>query len=661
MKNKMRILIDELNRASEAYYGGKTELMSDYEWNEKFDELLLLEKQLNFVFDDSPTKNVSHEILTGKREKHEYPALSLPKSKLISDVVKWANNLPVDLSWKLDGMTVVVTWDDGVLTKVVTRGDGEFGNNITHLVDAISNIPKKIDYMGHLVVRGEAVVSYADLDIVNLECGTDYDSPRNLVSGSLNPLTTVENIMNRHIVWIPFTLVHMDDDVESWKEQMSFLKSIGFKVVESEYISNIDNLPNVIEKWSNHVDKLEYPVDGLVVVYDDTVYASKGNMTGHHNTRGGYAFKWEDVVKETTLKYIEWSCSVHSINPVAVFDGIQLENTLVQRASLCNISECERLGIGDVGTSLEVIKANKIIPKVVAAKMVGEFFIPKTCPVCGASTEIKVSDTSGTKVLVCTNDNCVAKNLRKMSRFVSRHGFDITGLSHKKLLDLINKGLIHNFIDILTLPSRADDVKSILFSEDGWGEKSVSNLLNSIEKSLHNVTSENVLYAMCIPMCGRDISKKLTRKYTLSDIVDKAIFDANNDSSTVIDDVDGIGEVKGQSFIQWFAVQHNIDTIRMVMSLCDVKDLIETKSVDSSNKLQGLNFVITGKLNHYSSRDVLKELIEDNGGKVLGSVSATTSYLINNDVNSTSSKNKKAKSLGVEIISEDSFMEKFQL
>lgn len=651
IEQKIKQLISELNAASKAYYGGSAQIMPDAVWNVKFDELSTLERQYNIVFPCSPTQHVSHENIVGEKVTHEFPALSLPKSKSKDDVIKWTQKKSVDLSWKLDGMTLVVTYDGGKLTRVVTRGDGEVGSDITHLSDAIDNIQKVIDYKGHLVIRGEAVISYADFESINEKYDNAYENPRNLVAGSLNPLTQVELIMDRCITWIPFTLVYVEETINSWKERMHYLKTLGFKVVDSELIDNIDALSGIIDKWSDQVEYVQYPVDGLVVVYDDIEYASGGTLTGHHDTRGGFAFKWADEEAETELVDIEWSVSINSINPVAIFKPVRLEGTTVQRASLCNISECERLGIGDIGTKLTVIKANKIIPKVIKASQVGVFNIPAECPVCGHKTIIKTGAT-GTKVLVCDNSQCGAKNISKMSRFVSKYGFDITGLSEKTLIDLVNRGLIASFVDIFDLLNDTYKVANVLSELEGWGPKSIQNLLQSIE-SAKSVKSDNLLYSLCIPMCGRDVSKKLTKKYSLLDIVKLAKDDAMNNTNILMNGIDGIGYVKAAAFIDWFRDTNNVMIIEKLMSLCNV---IDNNNSVSTLSLQGLNFVITGSLEYYSSRDVIKEVIESNGGKVSGSVSSKTNYLINNDVNSSSSKNKKARELNVPIISEYEFM-----
>lgn len=656
---RMKVLIKELNDASNAYYSGEDELMSDHEWNNKFDELTRLEEETGTILEDSPTHKVSDFRSNGDRTKHEYPALSLPKSKDISDVIKWSEGKPVDLSWKLDGLTLVVTYDDGKLVRVVTRGDGEAGDDITHLASAISNIQPTIEYKGHLVIRGEAVISYSDFEAYNRDNDFAYENARNLASGSCNPKRTADAIIDRNLNWIPFTLVHIDDadtsyNMSSWHDRMEYLKSIGFKVVESVRVDN--GLEKFIEEWSNRVADFEYPVDGLVVVYDDVEYAATGKLTGHHDTKGGYAFKWQDEEAETELLNIEWSVSINSINPVAIYKPVRLEGTTVQRASLCNLSECERLGIGGPGTKLTVIKSNKIIPKVIAAKAEGTMTIPKTCPICGGVTEIVVRETKlsadkvkVTKVLTCTNPDCVAKHIRKLTRFVSKHGFDIQGLSESKLMDLVQTKLISDYADILRLPDRSADVKAILCDMDGWGNKSVDNMLTAIEKS-RKVKAANLIYGLCIPMCGRDISKRLAAEYDVSEII---TFASSGNVNAFM--LDGVGEVKAKAIVDWFADAEHRDLADRVMMRSDIID-DKAAANNGSDIFKGVTFVVTGKLNNYASRDLLKEEIELLGGKVAGSVSAKTTYLINNDVNSTSGKNKDAKKYGTRIISEDDYL-----
>ena len=650
--SRMNELIDKLLLASKSYYSGQKEIMSDHEWDTMFDELSKLENESGIVLPNSPTRNVSHEEILGQKEQHEFPALSLPKSKDIDAVIKWADGKDVNLSWKLDGLTLVVTYDNGVLSKVVTRGDGSVGSNITHLAQAIDNIKEEIEYKGHLVIRGECVISYSDFKSYNAKLGNIYDNPRNLAAGSCNPLSTLEQVIDRPLIWIPFTLVHIDDTnnasyaLLSHEGRMKYLESLGFMVVESVKLHS-DAIASTITKWSDRVSEFNYPVDGLVITYDDTVYASAGTLTGHHSTRGGFAFKWQDEEAETVLTDIEWSNSVNSINPVAIFEPVRLEGTTVKRASLCNISECERLGIGSKGTKLTVIKANKIIPKIVSASAVGIFSVPDKCPVCDSKT-IVIKSATGIKTLVCSNDECPAKNISKMTRFVSKHGFNIQGLSERKLIDLLKHNLIKDSFDILTLSDRRDEVINELLDHDGWGEKSIDNLLTEIENS-KIVKSENLLYALCIPGCGRDVSKKIANAYSMDNLI--GLIGKYNKIAIM----DEIGMAKGLSFYNWFSEFDHLADVERLLDQCNV---IEPEAVESG-VLRGISVVITGSLKLYSSRDDLRKVIEREGGKVIGSVSSKTDYLINNDIESTSAKNKRAKDLGVPIISEEEFVSKF--
>ena len=392
---RMQQLVNELNEASDAYYNGQTERMTDYEWDARFDELKRLETETGTTLPDSPTQKVSEDSITGQKEEHEFAALSLAKTKQPGELVKWAEQRPIWISWKLDGLTLVVTYDNGRLSKVVTRGNGHIGTNITHLADAISGIPLTIAHQGHTVIRGEAVISYDDFERFLMESGEDYANPRNLASGSLT-LKDVDEVRQRHIRWIPFTLVYTDIDLNSWGDRMAWLDQQGFKTVERQRVEapSLSSVEACLARFTEKVVSKQnpFPVDGLVICYDDTAYAQTGSVTGHHATRAGLAFKWQDEAADTVLQEIEWSCAASTISPVAIFQPIELEGTTVRRASLCNISECERLGIGGPGTQLSVIKANKIIPKVIAIKQsVGSFIVPSECPVCHAPAKISVA------------------------------------------------------------------------------------------------------------------------------------------------------------------------------------------------------------------------------------------------------------------------------
>lgn len=652
LRQKMQQLVEQLNRASDNYYSGRTESMTDFEWDAKFDELKRLEQESGMVLPDSPTTNVSDGTITGQKEAHEFPMLSLAKTKKPEELVKWAEGRPIWLSWKLDGLTLVVTYDDGKLTKVVTRGNGHIGTNITHLAPAIQGIPATIKNSGHLVIRGEAVISYADFEVFNMEADEAYANPRNLASGSLT-LKDVEEVKRRKIQWIPFTLVYTEEAINSWGERLDWLREMGFNVVKHERISDpsIHNVNKAIEQWTNLVthNQCSFPVDGLVITFDDTAFAATGSITGHHATRAGLAFKWQDEAATTELEYIEWSCAASTISPVAVFKPVELEGTTVKKASLCNISECERLGIGGPGSVLSVIKANKIIPKVIKlVQTIGALEIPHECPVCHHQTRIDISKASGTRTLHCTNEACPAKQLKKFNRFVSKNGMDIDGISEQTLAKFINLGWLNTYADIYRLPNYAQQIASL----EGFGNKSAGNMMRSIEKS-RTVEARKLLYALTIPMCGIDACKRLLDAYSLHELISKAI---KADTPEAFANIPGIGPETSASVVKWFQVEANRNV---------VDDLLKTLNIEQPStqptgaRCEGLTFVITGDVHHYKNRAELKAYIESQGGHVTGSVSKSTNYLINNDVNSTSGKNKKAKELGIEIISEDQFREQF--
>ena len=659
--NQMRTLVEELNRASDAYYNGRGELMTDYEWDAKFDQLKQLESQSGMVLPDSPTHRVSADTTVGKKEEHEFSALSLAKTKQPADLVKWAEGRPIWLSWKLDGLTLVVTYDEGQLTKVVTRGDGHIGTNITHLAQAINGIPQTIHATGHVVVRGEAVISYEDFERFNLESDEEYANPRNLASGSLT-LKDPREVAQRHIRWIPFTLVHTDEEIPTWGARMDWLKKAGLGAVDHERIDNptLEHVEAAIERWTEKVTKREnpYPVDGLVIVYDDAEYAATGSVTGHHATRAGYAFKWADESASTELDHVEWSCAASTISPVAVFRPVELEGTTVKRASLCNISECERLGMGGKGTQLEVIKANKIIPKVIKVKQaVGPFSIPDQCPVCGSPTRVDVSAASGTKTLHCTNAACPAKQLRKFARFVSKQGVNVDGISEQTLQKFINLGWIRDYADIFDLPTHAMEIAAL----EGFGVKSATNIRQSVERA-RKVEARRLLYALSIPLCGQDVCTRLLSAYSLNDLIALAegnvrptdLFTPSAEETLAM--IPGIGPEKAKSFVAWFAQEEHRAVVARLLNVLTVE---QTSTAATGEKCKGLVFVVTGDVHHYKNRNELKAYIESQGGKVTGSVSKSTSYLINNDVTSTSSKNQKAHQFNIPIISEDEFVERF--
>ena len=651
----------ELNEASKTYYNGLAEQMTDYEWDRRFDELKQLEAETGTTLPDSPTQRVSEDTITGQKEEHEFAALSLAKTKKVDELVKWAEGRPIWISWKLDGLTLVVTYDDGRLTKIVTRGNGHIGTNITHLAQAISGIPAEIKATGHIVIRGEAVISYDDFERYVMESGEDYANPRNLASGSLS-VKDPQDIKDRHIRWIPFTLVFTEQNINSWGERMDWLDQLGFNTVERRLVNMPEegSVDGVINVFTNEVTSKQnpFPVDGLVVCYDDTAYAQTGSVTGHHATRAGLAFKWQDEAADTMLKEVEWSCAASTISPVAVFQPVELEGTTVKRASLCNISECERLGIGGPGTQISVIKANKIIPKVIAVtQSIGTFIVPDECPVCHATTQIVVSEASGTKTLRCTNPDCAAKQLRKLARFVSKEGMNIDGISEQTLAKFINLGWISEYADIYELRKHIFELSRM----EGFGEKSASNIMRSIDRS-REVEAHRLLFALNIPLCGLDVCKRLLSAYPLDDLVNEAVKQSNDLFATqaepqeVFAHVNGIGPEKSAQFVLWFRNSGNMERYRRLKEKLTIK---ATALTPTGNACEGLTFVITGDLHHYKNRNELKTYIESQGGKVASAVSGSTSYLINNDVTSTSGKNKKAQQLGIPILSEDDFITHF--
>lgn len=656
MDKKERIieLVEKLNAASEAYYGGREEIMSNFEWDAGFDELARLEEETGIVLSDSPTQRVSDSETEsgGEKELHEFPALSLAKTKKVEELQKWAGNEPIWISWKLDGLTLVITYDDGKLVRILTRGNGTTGSNISYMKNAIKGFPLTLDYKGHLVVRGEATISYPDFEAINAAAEDEdekYANPRNLASGTLSlDAKNIDKVKERNLTFNAFTLVYTEENIVSWGERMNRLKEQGFTTVDYEK-TDAEHLPEVIGRWTARVESGEMliPVDGLVITYDDTDYASTGSVTGHHATRAGLAFKWQDEAAESTLDHIEWSCAASSITPVAVFEPVRLEGTTVSRASLCNISELERLGMGENGkTRLKIIKANKIIPKCVGViEKEGSYEIPKVCPVCGHATEITES-AGGTKTLRCTNADCAAKNLMKFARFAGRTGLDIDGISIETLRDFINAGFIKDFADIFALEKYAERIKTM----DGYGEKSCDNMMAAIEKS-RDADPVKLMNALCIPLIGTDAAKKIVNTCSWQGVLERLR------SGEGFEDVEGIGPEKSNSICDWYEDEKNRDMLEKLLAELSIRAVQSNGTGDG--KCKGLGFVITGDVHSFKNRDEFKAYVEAQGGKVAGSVSSKTNFLVNNDPASESSKNRKAKELGIPILSEDEFILRF--
>lgn len=657
LRERIDTIVAQLNAASDAYYGGQEEQMTNYEWDALFDELTALEKESGYIRADSPTQVTSHSADEmegeGEKETHEYPALSLAKTKQVAELQAWAGERAVWLSWKLDGSTLVATYDGGKLTRVLTRGNGTVGTNITYMAAALRGIPAKINDTGHLVVRGEATISYADFEAINdtLEDADDrYANPRNLAAGTLAlDRTNLDKVRERNVTFTAFTLVHTDETIISWGARMDYLDTLGFFTVARER-TDAAGLPDAIARWTHRVDSGEMgvPVDGLVITYDDTDYAATGSVTGHHATRGGLAYKWADVSAETVLDHIEWSCAASTITPVAVFAPVQLEGTTVTRASLCNISELKRLGMGADGkTMLRIIKANKIIPKCIAVvEAEGSFSIPAQCPVCGAATEVRVSGVSGAETLRCTDPRCPARHLKRFARFVSKGGMDIDGLSVQTLHAFVNRGFLRDFADIYRLSDHADEIVTM----DGLGQKSCAKLLAAIEKS-RSVSPVKLIFALCIPGIGADAGKKLIASLGTGG------FLARIESGEGFEDVDGIGAERSGALLAWFAQEENRSLFARLRRELTIEEIAPKVTNDGTCK--GFTFVITGDVHHFKNRAAFKTYVEQQGGSVAGSVSGKTSFLVSNDSASGSSKAQKAKSLGVPVLSEEAFIERF--
>ncbi len=650
LRRRCEELVKQLNEASDAYYNGKEELMSNFEWDTLFDELEQLEQRTGYILPESPTQNTGAEEAAGEREPHEFPALSLAKTKQVSELLKWAEDKEIWLSWKLDGLTLVATYDGGRLVKLLTRGNGTVGSNITYLKDSINGLPGKIKYQGHMVVRGEAAISYPDFELINATMDDDekYANPRNLASGTLS-LDDPQKVKERHVYFNAFTLVYIEDNIVSWGRRMDLLEKEGFRMVERERLT-AQTLPEAVERWTGKVEsgQMEIPVDGLVICFDDTDYAASGSVTGHHASRAGLAFKWKDVSAKSELLYVEWSCAASTISPVAVFEPVQLEGTTVSRASLCNLSEMERLGIGKK-CMLEVIKANKIIPKCIAVTQAqGEIEIPDKCPVCSARTQIRISPRSQTKTLHCTNPDCSAKHVKKFTRFVSKPGMDIDGLSIQTMLKFMNEGFISEFADIYHLSEHAE----VICQMEGFGEKSCENMMRAIEKS-RKVHPVNFIYALCIPMFGVDAGKKIVSCLGFEGFLERL------EKKEGFEDIDGIGPEKSNSVVEWYENSRNAASVQRLLKEVEIEKVEPLP--EEGGRCKGLTFVITGDVHHYKNRDEFKAYVEAQGGKVTGSVTGKTSYLVNNDLESASSKNRKARELSVPVISEDEFLERFGL
>lgn len=644
---RIRELIGTLRAAGRAYYQESREIMSNFEYDKLYDELVSLEKETGIVFANSPTQNVGYEVVSAlPKERHEKPMLSLNKTKSVEELADWLGGQTGLLSWKMDGLTIVLTYQNGTLVKAVTRGNGEIGEVITANAKAFVNVPLNISYQGELILRGEAIIRYSDFEKINEQIedvDAKYKNPRNLCSGSVRQLNS-EITAQRQVHFYAFSLVKADgiDFKNSRKEQFEWLKTQGFEVVEYHEVTK-ETLPETVKMYSEAIAENDTPSDGLVLLYDDIAYGQSLGRTAKF-PRDSIAFKWADEIQETKFLYIEWSASrTGLINPVAVFEPVELEGTTVSRASVHNISIMEALELG-AGDRITVYKANMIIPQIADnLTRSGVRDIPEACPVCGGQTEVR--QLNDVKSLYCTNPDCQAKKIKSFTLFTSRDALNIAGLSEATLEKFIGVGMIHEYADIFHLDRHQEEIVEM----DGFGQKSYDNLIAAAEKASHT-TLPRMVYGLGVAGIGLANAKMICRHF-------KNDFEAMRHATVEeLVEIDGIGEVLAQAWTAFFSDGKNNAIVDHLLAELTFEADEEENGEGADETFAGMNFVITGSLEHFKNRKELQELIERRGGKVTGSVTSKTNYLINNDVASSSSKNKKARELGVPILSEEEFL-----
>ena len=644
-KQRMQELVELLNKAGKAYYQESREIMSNYEYDALYDELVALEQELGTVMANIPTVTVGYEVLSElPKERHESPMLSLDKTKEILKLKEFVGSQKAMISWKMDGLTIVLTYRDGKLYKAVTRGNGEVGEVITNNAKVFQNIPLQIAYTGELILRGEAVIGYKDFERINEtidDVDAKYKNPRNLCSGSVRQLNN-EITAKRNVRFYAFSLVKAEnvDFHNSRKAQLDWLSGQGFDVVE-HYLVTAEDLEERVAYFAEKIVENDFPSDGLVLVYDDIAYGQSLGRTAKF-PRDSFAFKWADEIRETHLLEIEWSPSrTGLINPVAIFEPVELEGTTVSRASVHNLSIMEELELG-IGDTIEVYKANMIIPQIAQnLTRSGMVEIPKACPVCGGKTEVR--QLNDAKSLYCTNPECQAKRVKSFALFVSRDALNVDGLSEATLEKFIAHGFIHKYSDIFHLDRHKEAIQTM----EGFGEKSYNNLIQSIENA-RETTLAKVIYALGISGIGLANAKMICKEFKNN--LDQMLKATEEEMSRI----QGVGPVMAKAFVSYFQNEPHKEEL---MELLGELKLQKEEVLEEELNLTDMIFVVTGSVNHFANRNELKEVIEKLGGKVTGSVTGKTNYLINNDVNSTSSKNKKARELGVPILSEEDFLD----
>ena len=669
--NRMKELHGVLKEAARAYYQDAKEIMSNFEYDKLYDELVELEKETGVVLAGSPTVEIGYEVATElPKAEHESPMLSLDKTKEVEALKNWLGSQRGILSWKLDGITTVLTYRDGKLFSAVTRGNGTVGEVITANAKTFKNIPLQIAHKGEVVLRGEAVIKYSDFEKINAEIEEEaakYKNPRNLCSGSVRQLNS-EITAKRSVHFYAFSLVkcaEVESEVTEGQQELDFggdgsvtigsstvdfensrecerkwLRDMGFSVVEGKLVDR-ENIEDTVAWFAKEVAENDLPSDGLVLVYDDIAYGKSLGRTAKF-PRDSIAFKWADEIRETKLTEIEWSASrTGLINPVAIFEPVELEGTTVSRASLHNVSIVEGLQLG-IGDTITVYKANMIIPQVAEnLTCSNNVEIPCNCPVCGGQTTIK--NENGVKSLYCMNENCLAKKVKSFTHFVSRDAINIDGLSEATLEKFIAKGMLTELADIFRLERYKDEIVEM----EGFGEKSFKNLMDAVEKS-RKTDVVHFLYSLGVPNIGLSNAKLICKEFEFD------FEKVRHVSAEELTEIQGVGEVIARQFVEFFKVEENN---KIIDDLLEEIELEKVEIMESEQKLAGLIFVITGSVEHFANRNEVKAVIEEQGGKVTGSVTSKTNYLINNDNMSASSKNKKAKELGIPVITEEEFME----
>jgi len=642
----MKELIRILNDAGRAYYQENREIISNFEYDSLYDELVRLEQKTNTVFSNSPTIHVGYELLTELvKEPHESPMLSLDKTKETGALEEWIGDQEAILSWKLDGLTIVLTYEGGKLVKAVTRGNGQIGEVVTNNARTFANLPAEVNFPGKMVIRGEAIIKYSDFKRMNdsiQDVDAKYKNPRNLCSGSVRQLNN-EVTAQRNVHFYAFSLVSADGITldNSVEKRFDWLEELGFQVVEHKKVTR-DTIAEEVHHFSEKIADMDEPSDGLVLIYDDIAYGESLGTTSKF-PRNSIAFKWADETARTRLDHIEWSPSrTGLINPVAVFDPVELEGSTVSRASLHNISIVEHLELGE-GDEISVYKANMIIPQVAENYTRSGTSKPaEFCPACGAKTLIR--EENGVKALYCSNDFCSAKKLKLFSHYVSRDAMNIDGISEATIAKMIERGFLKELYDLYSLSEYKED----MINMEGFGEKSYENLIASIERS-KNVELPNFIYALGIINVGLSNARLICRHFH---------FDwekIKTSSAEELVEIDGIGQVIAESLVHYFENEHNKKVLAHLEPILVFQKPLEDDHAQAI--FDGINFVVTGSVHHFKNRKEVKAKVEALGGKVTGSVTSKTNYLINNDKNSSSSKNKKAKELGIPIITEEQLIE----